>query len=192
MRRILLIDNYDSFTYNLLDYISAIGFEVTVIRNDECNGNEGWFDLYELIVLSPGPRTPDEAGNLMKIIQEQYHRRPILGICLGHQALGCFFGANLIKAKRPMHGKTSAIHYLSHPIFNKLSNPFRAMRYHSLLLSDWPEDLLPLAFSDENELMCFTHKIRPIIGFQFHPESIMTPEGLNLLRNTLCYLLSAK
>jgi anthranilate synthase/aminodeoxychorismate synthase-like glutamine amidotransferase len=188
VKRVLLIDNYDSFTYNLYDYIAQLGFHIEIKMNDEVAGDEQYFTTFDMLILSPGPRTPEEAGNLMNIIHLQHLKKPILGVCLGHQALGQYFGAQLMKANKPMHGKTSDMICMQHPVFRGLSNPMTVMRYHSLILKELPEQLQALAFTADNELMCFEHKHLPILGFQFHPESIMTYDGLSLLRNTLHYL----
>ncbi len=188
MRNILLVDNYDSFTYNLYDCFARLGHRIQIVRNDECNGTEIWFAQKDIIVFSPGPRTPVEAGNLLSIIQQHYTTKPMLGICLGHQALGSFFGARLVHALKPMHGKTSAVYYQCHPIFKDIKLPFEAMRYHSLVLADLPETINVLAYTKESELMCFEHSNYPIIGFQFHPESVLTIAGMQLLNNTLNYL----
>ncbi len=185
----MLIDNYDSFTYNLYDYVAQLGYAVEVKMNDTLLGDEEYIQNYDLLLLSPGPRKPDDAGNLMSIIHLQHQFKPILGICLGHQALGQYFGAHLSKALKPMHGKTSNIQCAEHPVFKGLPNPLTVMRYHSLIISNLADTMQPLAYSTENELMCFEHKQLPIIGFQFHPESVLTSGGLTLLDNTLKYLI---
>ena len=181
--KIALIDNYDSFTYNLYDYICRLGAECDVYRNDKLELNQ--LSDYEALVLSPGPKRPSDAGQLMDIIASYHNYKPILGICLGHQALGEFFGAKLVNSKVPVHGKTSLIKHTEKDIFKEIENPMQVMRYHSLLLKELPESLDPFAFTDDDELMAFRHKSKAIWGLQFHPESILTPSGLKLLQNWL-------
>jgi anthranilate synthase/aminodeoxychorismate synthase-like glutamine amidotransferase len=181
---ILLIDNYDSFTYNLYDYLLQTGVECVVLRNDT-------FTLKDLdnidfsgIVLSPGPKRPADAGLLMSVIDRYHGQFPILGICLGHQALGEYFGAALVRAALPMHGKTSRIQHQRHWIFEGIPTEFTAMRYHSLLLESLSNTPLEcLATTDSGEIMALAHNVLPLVGVQFHPESILTEHGLCLLRN---------
>lgn len=181
--KILLLDNYDSFTYNLYDYLLQIGLEVVVYRNDELEVDNLNLNTFDGIVLSPGPGRPKEAGCLMPLIEKTAKYLPILGVCLGYQALGEFFGATLSHALKPIHGKIDHINHLDKDCFKHLKNPMQVMRYHSLVLESLPIDLEPTAWTSENELMAFQHKKYPICGVQFHPESIQTPEGLNLLLN---------
>ena len=190
--RLLLLDNYDSFTYNLYDYLHQAGCAVTVKRNDEIKASD--VDALEPdgIVLSPGPRRPKEAGCLMEVIEQYHDQLPMLGVCLGHQAIGEFFGATLQKAIKPVHGKTAEVFHLlesddaetsqSGLLYN-IPQPFEAMRYHSLVLTDLPDTLMPLAKTADGELMAMQHKTLPIYGVQFHPESILTPCGLALIKN---------
>jgi len=184
---ILVIDNYDSFTYNLVDYFGKVSDkDIQVYRNDKITCEK----IKELspshIVISPGPKTPKEAGISKDVIDYFKGKIPILGVCLGHQAIGELFGATVIRAKYLMHGKTSLISYTEHPLFKDIENPFQATRYHSLVLAQEtiPDCLSVIAHStDDNEIMAIAHKTFPIYGVQFHPESICTPAGLILLRN---------
>jgi anthranilate synthase/aminodeoxychorismate synthase-like glutamine amidotransferase len=185
MTRLLLLDNYDSFTYNLYDYFRQLSADVIVKRNDEISIDEITHLHFDALVLSPGPRVPSQAGVMMDVIDVFHSKLPILGICLGHQALGEYFGAQLVKADKPMHGKTSPIHYTTHPLFDGLPNPFTAMRYHSLILNAVPAGFTSLAQTDKNELMVMQHTNFPLTGIQFHPESVMTSDGLKLLGNWL-------
>jgi anthranilate synthase/aminodeoxychorismate synthase-like glutamine amidotransferase len=179
--KVALIDNYDSFTYNLYDYLCRLGTDCDVYRNDKIELEI--LSNYDAIVLSPGPKRPADAGLLMEIIEHYYLLKPILGICLGHQALGEYFGAKLLKADIPVHGKTSQINHSSVSIFENIENPMQVMRYHSLILKDLPECLVPIAESTKNEIMAFRHISLPIWGVQFHPESILTTHGMKLLGN---------
>lgn len=182
-----MLDNYDSFTYNLVDYFYRVGIECIVKKNDETSIEEIENLNPKAIVLSPGPNTPNEAGILLKLIAHFKNKKPLLGICLGHQAIGMHFGYKLIKANLPMHGKTSIIEHQQHPIFENIPQQFEVMRYHSLLLQNDSKSttLKTIAVSSENEIMAFVHESLPITGFQFHPESILTKNGLTLLKNWL-------
>jgi len=190
--RILLLDNYDSFTYNLWDYLERLEVSCTVIRNDE----EHWTTIIEQdwdgIVLSPGPQRPSDAGILMKTIAHYYDKLPILGICLGHQALGEFFGAKLVHNKVPVHGKTSSIHHQTINLFDTINSPTTVMRYHSLQLVDLPNTLRATAWTDNDEIMAMQHQHFPLYGVQFHPESILTVDGLKLLSNWLKTIKNVK
>ena len=183
--RVLLLDNYDSFTYNLYDYLLQAGAECQVVRNDALplDAFEG-LD-FEAIVLSPGPKRPTDAGLMMALIERWHQRVPMLGICLGHQAMGDFFGAKLVKAALPMHGKTSEIqHRGGHPLFADIPQRFGVMRYHSLLLHSLDGcPLAVLAATDEGEIMALAHHSLPLVGVQFHPESVLTQHGLQLVDN---------
>jgi anthranilate synthase component 2 len=193
--RLLLLDNYDSFTYNLYDYLVQSGCAVVVKRNDEIQARDVDALRPDGIVFSPGPRTPKEAGCLMDVIKEYHERLPMLGVCLGHQAIGEFFGATLQKAIRPVHGKTAQVfHVLENDesdnesqsgqnLLYNIPQPFEAMRYHSLVLTELPEMLIPLAQTTDGELMAMRHRTLPLYGVQFHPESILTPHGLPLIKN---------
>ena len=181
---LLLIDNYDSFTYNLSDYLQQLHENVAVYRNDSITINEIKQLRPSAIIISPGPKTPRQAGITMQVIENFHHKIPMLGICLGFQAIGEFFGAALHKADYPMHGKTSFIHHNSSALFQNVSNPFMAMRYHSLMLKNINEKEIDVqAQTDDGVPMAIKHKQYPLYGLQFHPESILTPEGLQLLKN---------
>lgn len=184
MKRIFLLDNYDSFTYNLKDYLLQTGVSCTVMRNDNPeirHLNAGDFDG---LVLSPGPRRPADAGMMMDLIKDWHDRLPVLGVCLGHQALGEFFGARLIHAEQPMHGKTTRIRHNGHLIFQGLPDSIEVMRYHSLLLQSLQgTPLQATALSPAGEIMAFAHENLPVTGVQFHPESILTEYGLDMIRN---------
>jgi anthranilate synthase/aminodeoxychorismate synthase-like glutamine amidotransferase len=182
--KILLLDNYDSFTYNLFDYLLQTGVECQVLRNDALSVDAIEQLDFHAIVLSPGPKRPEDAGEMMALIERFYNRVPILGICLGHQALGTFFGADLVKARLPMHGKTSRIRHNGHALFAAIPEQFEVMRYHSLLLESLEETSLELiASTDEGEVMAIAHRFLPLWGVQFHPESILTEFGLTLIKN---------
>lgn len=184
---IVMIDNYDSFTYNLVQYLEQIGGTVRVVRNDT-------FSISDLvswnpkgIVISPGPGRPENAGLSLPVIKHFSGKTPILGVCLGHQAIGFAFGGQVVAAKRLMHGKTSMIHSDGKTIYQGIRNPFEAMRYHSLAVSreHFPECLNISSESDDGEIMGVRHREHPTEGIQFHPESIMTRVGKRLLRNFL-------
>jgi anthranilate synthase component 2 len=181
---ILLIDNYDSFTYNLYQYLGQFD-EVKVFRNDEITTSEILKINPDRIVISPGPKTPDEAGNCIEIIKEFYKRIPILGICLGHQCIGRAFGAEIIYVKELNHGKTSMLKHNRKGIFTGLKSPFQAARYHSLAINKktLSEDFEITAEADDGEIMAVSHKKYPLYGLQFHPESIYTPEGIDIIKN---------
>jgi glutamine amidotransferase of anthranilate synthase or aminodeoxychorismate synthase len=185
---ILMIDNYDSFTYNIVQYFYDLGQEVVVKRNDEIaiediKNMEG----IDAIVISPGPCTPTEAGISVDVIKNFKGIYPILGVCLGHQSIGQAFGAKIVKAKCLMHGKTSKIYHNEKGLFEGIPNPFNAVRYHSLVIDELtlPEDIEITARSDDGEIMAIEHKKYPIWGVQFHPESILTEYGHKLLENFL-------
>ncbi|MGB1247877.1 MAG: anthranilate synthase component II [Chitinophagales bacterium] len=181
---VLLVDNYDSFTYNLYDYICQSGKKCKVIRNDEMSIEEIKKLAFSSIVISPGPEIPKKAGISMEIIDFFHDKKPILGVCLGHQALGEYFGAELVKAIQPMHGKTSLISSTeNHFLFEKIDMPMQVMRYHSLVLKNLKSPLRILAKTDEGEIMAIAHKTLPLLGVQFHPESILTKDGLQLIKN---------
>jgi len=183
---LLLLDNYDSFTYNLKDYFEQLGETVMVIKNDEQSASELLHLSFDKIVLSPGPKTPALAGHMMDIIDKFHKQVPILGICLGHQALGTYFGAQLAKAIQPMHGKVSSISHTSDGIYSAIPNPLNVCRYHSLILKNLDTtDLIITAETKEKECMGFQHKLLPLTGIQYHPEAILTEHGLKLLQNWL-------
>jgi len=180
----VLIDNYDSFTHILHHYLLQLHIDVRVFRNDAITLQELIALDPERIIISPGPQTPKEAGITNEVIGHFVTRIPILGICLGHQALGAYFGAELTLASRPVHGNTSPIIHDGNGLFKGIPSGFNAMRYHSLILKHWEgKSVIPLAFTPEKELMAFRHETYPATGIQFHPESILTEYGLQLLRN---------
>lgn len=183
---ILLIDNYDSFTYNLRDYFLRLGEEVLVMKNDEIHPSNISQFRFDKVVISPGPNTPHASGNLMEVLPLIIDKYPILGICLGHQAIGEYFGAKLHLAKRPMHGKVSSISTDETGIYENIPNPFNVCRYHSLVLDlSGVIELESTAQSKEGECMSFKHVNLPITGIQYHPEAILTEHGLELLSNWL-------
>lgn len=184
---ILVIDNYDSFTYNLVQYLGELGAEVSVYRNDKISVRKIKALKPKQIVISPGPCTPKEAGISNEVIAELSGKIPILGVCLGHQCIGYVFGGKVVGAKRIMHGKTSQIYHSSDKIFQKVPNPFTATRYHSLIVdrASLPKVLQLTAWTKEKEIMGVKHKEHLTWGVQFHPESILTPEGKIILANFL-------
>lgn len=188
---LLLLDNYDSFTYNLYDYFLRCGAEVKVIRNDEIE-LDNLNHEYEGIILSPGPGKPKDAGKMMRLIEQYHDKLPIFGVCLGMQAIGEFFGANLIQANYPMHGKMDLLNFdQTHPLFSKIKPPLQVCRYHSLIVDQIQNSPLKLiATSDQNEPMAIAHKSLPIWGVQFHPEAILTPQGIQLINNWLSCIKS--
>jgi len=185
--KILMIDNYDSFTYNIVQYFYELGADVLVKRNDEITVEDiKQMDDIEAIVISPGPCTPNEAGISVQVIKEFKGKLPIFGVCLGHQSIGAAFGGKIVKAKCLMHGKTSMIYHNQKGIFKGIPNPFEAVRYHSLVIdkNTLPEDIEITAWTKEDdEIMGIEHKKYPIWGVQFHPESILTEHGKTLLKN---------
>lgn len=184
---VLVIDNYDSFTYNLVQYLAEIGAEPVVFRNDAITPAEIAALNPSHIVLSPGPCTPNEAGICLGLIKEFTGRIPILGVCLGHQAIGQAFGGRVVRAPRLMHGKTSPIHHDGRTVFRNLPSPFTATRYHSLVVApeSLPDVLEVSAWTTEGEIMGVRHREHPVEGVQFHPESILTEYGRELLQNFL-------
>ena len=184
---LLVIDNYDSFTYNLVQYFGELGAELHVYRNDELTIEEIRHLAPERICISPGPRTPVEAGISCDVVRAFGETTPILGVCLGHQCIGHVFGGEIVRADRLMHGKTSPILHRGESVFAKLPNPFEATRYHSLIVKreTVPEVLTITAETAEKEIMGLMHKRFPIHGVQFHPESILTERGKVLLQNFL-------
>ena len=184
---ILMIDNYDSFTYNLVQYLGELGENLKVFRNDKITLKKIKALRPERIVISPGPGTPAEAGISKELIREFAAKVPVLGVCLGHQCIGEVYGGKVIPAKRLMHGKTSLIYHNSKGIFKNIPNPFEATRYHSLLVEkkSLPACLEITAWTKEGEIMGLQHKDYPLFGVQFHPESILTKAGKDILRNFL-------
>jgi anthranilate synthase component 2 len=184
---LLMIDNYDSFTYNLVQYLGELGEDVKVARNDELSVDEVERLRPQRVVLSPGPCTPNEAGISLELIRRLAGRMPILGVCLGHQAIGQAFGGRVVHAKTLMHGKTSLIHHTGAGVFRGLPAPYTATRYHSLAIErdSCPPELEVTAWTDDGEIMGVRHRTLPVEGVQFHPESILTEHGHALLRNFL-------
>jgi anthranilate synthase component II len=184
---ILLIDNYDSFTYNLFHYLGELGAEVKVVRNDEISADRALGLKPEGIVLSPGPCTPNEAGICLDVIKQADGRMPILGVCLGHQAIGQVYGGSVVRAPEPMHGKLSRVHHTGRSVFRGLNNDFLATRYHSLTIDPptMPASLEITATSEDGVIQGVMHKTHPVHGVQFHPESIASENGHALLSNFL-------
>jgi len=184
---ILLIDNYDSFTYNLFHYLGELGAEVKIVRNDEISAKEALGMKPEGIVLSPGPCTPNEAGICLEVIEQAAGRMPILGVCLGHQAIGQVYGGKVVRAPEPMHGKLSRVHHNGRSVFRGLNNDFLATRYHSLTIDppSMPASLDVTATSEDGVIQGVMHKSHPVHGVQFHPESIASENGHALLNNFL-------
>ena len=183
--KILLIDNYDSFTYNLYHYLSSLKCKVDVYRNDKIEVNKIKKNKYKKIVISPGPGNPNQAGNCLKIVKYFYKSIPILGVCLGHQVIGQVFKSKIIGANKLMHGKTSLIKHNGKGIFKGIKKTIRATRYHSLIIErkTFSKELLITAETKDNIIMGLMHKKYNLHGVQFHPESIKTPEGMKLLKN---------
>ena len=184
---LLMIDNYDSFTYNLVQYFAELGEEVKVVRNDEISAQEIATLNPTRICISPGPCSPTEAGISVEVIQRYAGQIPILGVCLGHQAIGEAFGGKIIRAQKVMHGKTDDVHHTGIGVFKGLPNPFKVTRYHSLAIekSSLPTDLEITATSSDGEIMGVRHKKFAVEGVQFHPESILSEHGHALLKNFL-------
>jgi len=187
MRTVLIVDNYDSFTFNLYQYIGELGARPTVVRNDALSAEEALSRNAERIVVSPGPCTPSEAGISVELIRKAAGRVPVLGVCLGHQSLGQAFGGKVVRAATLMHGKTSEIHHDGKTLFAGVPSPFTATRYHSLIVerASLPDCLEVSAWTDDGVVMGLRHKQFPVEGVQFHPESILTAAGKQLLRNFL-------
>lgn len=191
---IIMIDNYDSFTYNLVQYLGEMGQELIVKRNDEITIEEIEQWQPQCIMISPGPCSPNEAGMSLQIIEHFAQHIPILGVCLGHQAIGQVFGGDVVQAERLMHGKTSPVFHDGKTIFENMPNPFQATRYHSLIVK---RETLPSCFeisawTEEGEIMAIRHKEYPVEGVQFHPESIMTEKGKELIGQFLHFYKRAR
>jgi anthranilate synthase component 2 len=184
---ILVIDNYDSFTYNLVHYLNELGAETRVWRNDAITADQAYALKPQAVLLSPGPCTPDEAGVCLDLLARAPRDLPVLGVCLGHQAMGQAEGGRVIRAKTLMHGKTDSIHHNGQGLFKDIPSPFTATRYHSLAIdrSSLPNTLEVTAWTDDGEIMGVQHKDRPMYGVQFHPESIATQYGHEMLANFL-------
>ena len=185
---VLVIDNYDSFTYNLVQYLGALGADVHVMRNDVVTLDDIVRAKADRIVISPGPGRPEQAGVTMSVIRRLGERTPILGVCLGHQAIGAVFGGDVVRAGAPMHGKTSTIEHDGRGVFRGIQGPFVASRYHSLVVSEHglPAELeITARTREDSNVMGLRHRTWPVEGVQFHPESILTGEGMHILRNFL-------
>lgn len=180
---ILMIDNYDSFVYNLVRYFREIDEEVEVFRNDKINIDKIDITKYEGVVISPGPKNPSEAGVSLKIIDKFKGKIPILGICLGHQCIGQYFGASITKGEKPVHGKVSSISHNNKGIFKDIKSPLNVTRYHSLVVNNDSKELIVTAKTDDNVIMGIKHKVYDIFGVQFHPEAELTEEGHKILKN---------
>lgn len=184
---LLVIDNYDSFTYNLVQYFGQLGVEQQVYRNDALSVEEALALDPERVMISPGPCSPDEAGNSLKMIEAFAGKKPLLGVCLGHQCIGQYFGGKVVRAERLMHRKTSPVRHRDTDLFTGLPNPMEATRYHSLIVerASLPDCLEVTAETEAGEIMGLAHKTLSVWGVQFHPESIATQEGMKLLENFL-------
>ncbi len=184
---LLILDNYDSFTYNLVQYFGELGAEMKIFRNDALSVADVKALNPDKICISPGPCTPNEAGISLDLIREMGRTTPILGVCLGHQSIGQVYGGDVVRADRLMHGKTSPIHHEGHSVFGGMPSPFEATRYHSLIVKrdTLPDCLEITAWTEEGEIMGLKHKELPVHGVQFHPESILTQDGKRLLENFL-------
>jgi para-aminobenzoate synthetase component II len=186
MTKILVVDNYDSFVFNLVQYLQQLGAEVVVKRNDEVNANS--INEFDGVLLSPGPGTPEDAGACIKIVNAAIEKqKPLLGVCLGHQAIGAALGGKVSRAPELLHGKTSQVQHKNEGVFKDLKSPFRATRYHSLAIENpnFPNDLIITATTESGVIMGVKHKTAPIEGVQFHPESVLTEGGHRLLANWL-------
>jgi len=186
-RHVLVIDNYDSFTFNLVQAFGALGARVTVRRNDAMSVADAWALSPSHLVVSPGPGRPENAGVSMELLRAALPRIPVLGVCLGHQALAALLGSAVDSARTLTHGKASAVYHDGRTLYEGLPNPFRAGRYHSLAVREegLPRDLVVSAYTSDGEIMGVRHRSLPAEGVQFHPESVLTPEGVRLLRNFL-------
>lgn len=184
---LILIDNYDSFTYNIVQYLKELGVEPKVFKNDEITVSELKKLDFSSIIISPGPKNPDEAGISLDVIKEFHKTKKILGVCLGHQCIAQYFGCNIVKSKEPTHGKVSKIYFEEDYLFSGIEQGFEATRYHSLIVdhNSLTSEILPLAHTKDNILMALKHKTYPVYGVQFHPEAILTQYGKKLLLNFL-------
>ena len=187
--KILLSDNYDSFTFNLFHYISSLNVNVDVVRNDKINSKDILKKKYDKLVISPGPGNPDQSGNCLDIVRKLYKKIPILGVCLGHQIIGQVFGCKIVQAKKLMHGKTSKIKSMNLGILKNLPKNFIATRYHSLVIEKktLSKELIVTAYSEDSVIMGVMHKKYNIHGVQFHPESIKTTVGMKILKNFIYF-----
>lgn len=188
----ILIDNYDSFTYNVVQYLKELGVEPKVFKNDEITVSQLKKIDFSSIIISPGPKNPDEAGISLEVIEEFHKSKKILGICLGHQCIAQYFGCKITKAKikqgGPVHGKTSKIYFEKDPIFKSLNQGFKATRYHSLIVDEKSitDEIIPIAHTENKVIMAIKHREYPVYGVQFHPEAILTEGGKTLFHNFIC------
>ena len=189
-KKVLVIDNYDSFTYNLVQYVMGLGADTTVYLNDQVTVEQIVALAPQGLLLSPGPGTPDDAGVTLRVIRELAGKIPIFGVCLGHQSIGQSFGGNVIRAPRLMHGKTSMVEHDGKTLFKGMANPFQATRYHSLVVeeSSMPSCLEISARTTDGEIMALRHKTLPVEGVQFHPESFLTHDGVRIVANWIASL----
>lgn len=182
---ILIIDNYDSFTYNLYQQIESLGKKCLVFKHDEISIKKIEKLNPEKIIISPGPKRPEDSGISKEVVQKFYTTKPILGVCLGHECIGQIFGSTIVHAKKIMHGKTSQIHHSKDKLFKDVKNPFKAARYHSLVIDKTPKEFELIAWTDDKEIMAIKHQNYPLYGVQFHPESFLTTEGNKIMQNFL-------
>lgn len=182
---ILIIDNYDSFTYNLYQQVEGLGQKTVIVKNDEMTIKEIKKLNPDKIIISPGPKTPNESGVSTSVVQEFYTRKPILGVCLGHECIGQIFGSKVVHAKKIMHGKTSPVFHTGIDMFRGVKNPFNGARYHSLILNEVPKNFVLSAWTKEKEIMAIKHSKYPLFGIQFHTESFLTEEGNRIIKNFL-------
>jgi anthranilate synthase/aminodeoxychorismate synthase-like glutamine amidotransferase len=183
--RVLVVDNYDSFVYNLVQYLGELGADPLVVRNDERTVDELLAEPFDALLISPGPGRPEDAGVSNELIRRVAGDRPVLGVCLGHQCIGEVFGGRVVRAPTLMHGKVSLIHHDGAGVLDGLPQPFEATRYHSLVVADLPDELEVTATTDDGVIMAMRHRTLPVEGVQFHPESILTRAGQQLLANFL-------
>lgn len=182
---ILIIDNYDSFTYNLYQQIESLGQKCLVFKNDKITINKIKELNPEKIIISPGPKRPEDSGISNGVVQNFYTTKPILGVCLGHECIGQIFSSKIVHAKQIMHGKTSKINHTKNTLFKGVKNPFIAARYHSLVIDKTPKEFELIAWTEDKEIMAIKHKKYPLYGVQFHPESFLTTEGNKIMKNFL-------
>jgi anthranilate synthase/aminodeoxychorismate synthase-like glutamine amidotransferase len=182
---ILIIDNYDSFTYNLFQQVESLGEKALVFKHDEIGISKIKSLNPDKIIISPGPKRPDDSGISTKVVQQFCSHIPILGVCLGHQCIGQVFGSKVVHAKNILHGKTSNIYHAEDDLFTGVQNPFQAARYHSLAIDKVPKDFRLTAWTEEDEIMAIQHNDFPVYGIQFHPESFLTKEGNKIMKNFL-------
>nr|WP_155209346.1 aminodeoxychorismate/anthranilate synthase component II [Fulvivirga aurantia] len=182
----MLLDNFDSFTYNLVDYFEQLGIKCQVVRNDT-DPDKIFEQPFDGLVISPGPEVPGKSGNLIQVLDYYHDKIPVLGICLGHQAIGEYFGGKIVKAQKPMHGKLSKTSLNTDGLFKHIPNTIQVVRYNSLLVDELPDSLKVIGKSETGEIMALRHNTLPLWGVQFHPEAALTEYGLEILKNWLDY-----